>query len=84
MRSVAYARRYPLFASGADDGTVCVFHGMVYDDLSKNPLIVPVRVLRCDSTDKNFGVNDVAFHPIQPWLVSAGTDGVARLFVNVG
>ncbi|NXH58905.1 BOP1 protein, partial [Rhabdornis inornatus] len=30
LRSVAFHRRYPLFASGSDDGTVIVCHGMVY------------------------------------------------------
>jgi len=27
---VAFHKRYPLFASGSDDGTVIVCHGMVY------------------------------------------------------
>uniref|UniRef100_UPI001EAEB52E ribosome biogenesis protein bop1-like n=1 Tax=Oncorhynchus gorbuscha TaxID=8017 RepID=UPI001EAEB52E len=30
LRGVAYHRNYPLFASGADDGSVIVCHGMVY------------------------------------------------------
>ncbi|EOA99124.1 Ribosome biogenesis protein BOP1, partial [Anas platyrhynchos] len=30
LRSVAFHKHYPLFASGSDDGTVIVCHGMVY------------------------------------------------------
>jgi ribosome biogenesis protein ERB1 len=30
VRAVAYHRSYPLFASASDDGSVHVFHGMVY------------------------------------------------------
>lgn len=30
IRSVAFHRKYPLFASASDDGTVIVSHGMVY------------------------------------------------------
>lgn len=46
VRNVTYHRRYPLFASCSDDGTVHVFHGMVYDDLLQNPLLVPVKILK--------------------------------------
>lgn len=30
LRAVAFHPHYPLFASGSDDGTVIVCHGMVY------------------------------------------------------
>ena len=30
VRAVAFHRSYPLFASASDDGSVHVFHGMVY------------------------------------------------------
>ena len=30
LRAVAFHPRYPLFASGSDDGSVIVCHGMVY------------------------------------------------------
>ena len=30
IRQVCYHKRYPLFASASDDGTVIVCHGMVY------------------------------------------------------
>jgi len=78
---VAYHKRYPLFASASDDGTVIVSHGMVYSDLLQNPLIVPVKVLRGHKQNENLGVLDCCFHPQQPWLFSAGADKTVRLFV---
>ena len=46
IRRVAFHPRYPLFASCSDDNTIHVFHGMVYNDLLQNPLIVPVKILK--------------------------------------
>ncbi|TEA37909.1 hypothetical protein DBR06_SOUSAS1410158, partial [Sousa chinensis] len=80
LRAVAFHPRYPLFASGSDDGSVIVCHGMVYNDLLQNPLLVPVKVLKGHSLTKDLGVLDVAFHPTQPWVFSAGADGTLRLF----
>ncbi|MCI4392300.1 hypothetical protein PGIGA_G00144370 [Pangasianodon gigas] len=80
LRSVAYHKHYPLFASGSDDGSVVVCHGMVYNDLLQNPLIVPVKVLKGHTITHDLGVLDVAFHPTQPWVFSSGADGTVRLF----
>ena len=44
LRDVCYHPKYPPFASRGDDATVHVFHGMVYNDLMQNALIVPVKV----------------------------------------
>jgi ribosome biogenesis protein ERB1 len=54
----------------------------VYADLMTNPLIVPVKVLRGHRVVDASGVLDVAFHPTQPWLFTAGGDGEALLFCN--
>ncbi|XP_064124309.1 ribosome biogenesis protein BOP1 isoform X2 [Loxodonta africana] len=80
LRAVAFHPRYPLFASGSDDGSVIVCHGMVYNDLLQNPLLVPVKVLKGHVLTRGLGVLDVAFHPTQPWLFSSGADGTLRLF----
>lgn len=85
----------PLFASASDDGDVHVFHGMVYADLMQNPLIVPVKVLRGIHAPAKGGVapqqgarkqrkhvTALAWHPRLPWLITAGADGVARLWVD--
>ncbi|KAI5091549.1 ribosome biogenesis protein bop1 [Silurus meridionalis] len=79
LRSVAYHKHYPLFASGSDDGSVVVSHGMVYNDLLQNPLIVPVKVLKGHTIAHDLGVLDVAFHPTQPWVFSSGADGTSKL-----
>ncbi|XP_022668446.1 ribosome biogenesis protein bop1-A-like [Varroa destructor] len=80
IRAVTFHRKYPLFASASDDGSVIVSHGMVYNDFMQNPLIVPVKVLRGHNQHDNLGVLDCTFHPTQPWLISAGADSTLRLF----
>ncbi|KAM8811118.1 ribosome biogenesis protein BOP1 [Eudromia elegans] len=80
LRSVAFHKRYPLFASASDDGSVIVCHGMVYNDLLQNPLLVPVKVLKGHAPTWDLGVLDVIFHPTQPWVFSSGADGTVRLF----
>lgn len=70
-------------ASASDDGTVHVFHSMVYSDLMRNPLIVPVKILRGHSVNKKFGVLTIAFHPTQPWIFSGGSDGKIILYQDI-
>lgn len=82
LRGTAFHRSYPLFASCADDAAVHVFHGMVYSDLLTNPLLVPLKVLRGHTVTDYAGVLDVAFHPTQPWLFTAGGDSTVCLFCN--
>ncbi|MBZ3874924.1 Ribosome biogenesis protein BOP1 [Sciurus carolinensis] len=78
--AVAFHPQYPLFASGSEDGSVIICHGMVYDDLLQNPLLVPVKVLKGYVLTRDLGVLDVAFHPTQPRVFSSGVDGTVRLF----
>ncbi|XP_043482625.1 ribosome biogenesis protein BOP1 homolog isoform X2 [Leptopilina heterotoma] len=80
IRNVAFHKRYPLFASGADDRGLIVSHGMVYNDLLKNPLIVPLKRLSNHESFNDFGILDVMFHPIQPWVFSAGADSTIRMY----
>lgn len=65
VRQVVYHKRYPLFASSSDDGTIQVFHGMVYNDLLQNPLIVPVKILRGHETKDALGKCE-SDHLLQP------------------
>jgi len=84
IRSVGFHRRYPLMASSSDDGSIHVFHSMVYSDLMRNPLVVPVKVLRGGHSVVNkLGVLDFVFHPTQPWLFSAGADGKIILYQDI-
>ena len=80
IRRVAFHKSYPLFASGSDDGTIQVFHGMVYNDLLQNPLIVPLKILKGHKQVDDFGVLDCEFHPTQPWIFSCGADKTVRLY----
>ncbi|XP_031785359.1 ribosome biogenesis protein BOP1 homolog [Nasonia vitripennis] len=80
IRGVAYHKRYPLFASGADDRGLIVCHGMVYSDLLQNPLIVPLKRLCNHEAFNDFGILDIMFHPIQPWIFSAGADATIRMY----
>lgn len=80
VRSVAYHLRYPLFASSSDDTSIVVSHGMVYNDLLQNPMIVPVKQLRGHTQYDDFGVMNIAWHPHQPWLLSAGADSYIKLW----
>jgi len=83
LRSVGYHGRYPLMASASDDGAVHVFHSMVYSDLMRNPLLVPVKILRGHSIENKLGVLTLAFHPSQPWLFTGGADGRIFLFQDI-
>jgi ribosome biogenesis protein ERB1 len=80
LRDVSFHKKYPLFASASDDGNVNIFHGMVYNDLMQNPLLVPVKTLQAHSVTDHLGTLGVEFHPSQPWIVSAGADGMIKLW----
>ncbi|EKF39243.1 hypothetical protein MOQ_000535 [Trypanosoma cruzi marinkellei] len=68
---------YPLFASGASDGQVHVFHGMVYDDYNKNPLLVPVKILK-----HRRAVYSIAWHPTLPWVFTSTEDGIVSAWTE--
>ena len=81
-QSVAFHKKYPLFATASDDATVHVLYGKVHADLNENALIVPLKILRAHTPHDCEGVLDCAFHPTQPWLFSAGADGSIVLFCD--
>lgn len=70
----------PLFCSASDDGCINVFHGSVYDDMMKNPLLVPLKILKGHEITSSLGVLSTVWHPKEAWLFSAGADGTARLW----
>ncbi|CAG8477739.1 14311_t:CDS:10 [Acaulospora morrowiae] len=81
IRSVAFHKRLPIFASCSDDGNIHIFHGMVYNDLMQNPLIVPVKIMReSHQIVENLGVLHCEFHPVQPWIISSGADHSIKLW----
>ncbi|KAF7266191.1 hypothetical protein GWI33_020472 [Rhynchophorus ferrugineus] len=82
VRGVAFHKRYPLFASGSDDRNLIISHGMVYNDLLQNPLIVPLKRLQDHQAFNDFGIFGVHFHPLQPWVFSSGADSTIKLYSN--
>ena len=83
LRACRYHGRYPLMATASDDGVVHAFHSMVYSDLMRNPLIVPVKILRGHTVTKKLGVLALCFHPTQPWVFTAGADGRIFLYQDI-
>jgi ribosome biogenesis protein ERB1 len=49
----------------------------------RNPLIVPLKVLKEHGVKGELGVLSVLFHPKQPWLFSAGADGLINLYQDI-
>ena len=80
IREVDFHSRYPLFASCSDDGSILVSHGMVYDDLMRNPLIVPLKTIEAHQVVEHLGSLSCQFHPTEPWIFSCGADGCVKLF----
>ncbi|KAL1114975.1 hypothetical protein AAG570_007798 [Ranatra chinensis] len=80
VRSVAFHPRYHLFASVSDDRSVIISYGMVYNDLLKNALVVPLKRLSHHGCYDDFSVMDVIYHPTQPWVFTCGADGKIFLY----
>ena len=47
-----------------------------------DPLLVPLRILKGHEVIDSLGILDLKWHPREPWLVSVGADGTARLWCN--
>jgi ribosome biogenesis protein ERB1 len=84
VKSVAFHPRYPLFATSSDDLSIHVFHCTVpeKDDWLTDPKLVPLKILRGHRKAYSLGVQDIQFHPTQPWLFSCGSDRIARLWIS--
>jgi ribosome biogenesis protein ERB1 len=83
VRAAKFHPRLPLFADASDDGSSHVFHGMVYDDLNHNALIVPLKKLvGAHEISNSLGVLDIAWHPRLPWLFTSGADGRIHMYTD--
>ena len=49
----------------------------------RNPLLVPLKVLRGHGVKDGLSVLALEFHPRQPWVVTAGADGIINLFQDI-
>lgn len=75
-RDAAFHPSLPLFASVGDDGTVQIYHATVYEEPGRNPLIVPVHVIRPEAG----ATLRCSFHPSQPWLFVGCENGSITLY----
>lgn len=82
VRSVNFHKKLPLFCSAADDGFIHIFHATVYDDMMKNPMIVPLKQLKGHKIQGHLGVLDTIWHPREAWLFSSGSDNTARMWTT--
>uniref|UniRef100_A0A0N5AXR2 WD_REPEATS_REGION domain-containing protein n=1 Tax=Syphacia muris TaxID=451379 RepID=A0A0N5AXR2_9BILA len=80
VRAIARHARYPLLATVSDDGAAIVYYARVSTDFEVDNQLVPVKKLFGHSSKGNLGVLCTVFHPTQPWLVTAGADGLIALF----
>ncbi|KAA8915215.1 hypothetical protein TRICI_002572 [Trichomonascus ciferrii] len=80
VRDVAFHKSLPLFCSASDDGKINIFHGMVYNDAMKNPLLVPLKILKGHKVTQSLGILNLVWHPKEAWLFSTGADGTAKLW----
>ena len=46
-------------------------------------MIVPLKILHGHGVVGGLGVLSVTFHPKQPWVFTAGADGVINLFQDI-
>mmetsp|Transcript_15531 Transcript_15531/g.63327 ORF Transcript_15531/g.63327 Transcript_15531/m.63327 type:complete len:110 (-) Transcript_15531:137-466(-) len=84
IREARFHPKLPLFADCSDDGTVFVSHGMVYNDLLQNALIVPLkRIDKKSAETPKLRATTLAWHPNLPWLLTASGDKKIYLFTNV-
>jgi ribosome biogenesis protein ERB1 len=82
VRRVAFHGQLPLFASCSDDGRTQIFHATISSDWNTDPVLVPLRTLHGHTLIDGFGILDIAFHPTQPWIFTAGADGLIVLHVD--
>lgn len=81
VRSVAFHQTYPLFATCSDDAYIRIFHCSVFEDWLKDPLIVPLKIMKPHRQSSDLGILDLKFHPIHPWLFTSGADQTIRMFI---
>lgn len=77
-----HPNKYNLFSISLDDGSTAIWHCRVFSDLTQNPQLVPVRVLKAFRPKESGRIQalDNVWHPTQPWIFVAFSDNSIRLF----
>jgi len=86
---------YHLWSTCSDDGKIYIFYCKMFRDVFADPILIPLKILyisrqRQQQTHHNNDSNHPTFvkhralhsmfHPYQPWIFAACSDGVIRLF----
>ncbi|VUZ40563.1 unnamed protein product [Hymenolepis diminuta] len=69
--------RRPLASVALDDGSLCIVHGKVSDDMLSKPQIIPVQIIRTGFHH----TYSCAFHNRLPHIYAGGECGTIRQFV---
>lgn len=78
IRASVFSNRFNLLASCTDAGFINIMHASIdQEDYSKDPLIVPVKVIATNGG----GLNSMTWHPSQPWLLVGSENGTISIFV---
>jgi len=81
ITDVGFHNSYPLMFSASTDGVVEVIHAKVFQDLTTNPQIIPVKKIKAHDHSKPGGGHIFAhWHPTQPWLFTGGAGGRVYLW----
>jgi len=87
IKAVEFNNNFPLFLSCSRNGKLVVYYGKVNEEELIDPLIVPLKVLKINSNEKDENNNSknklftcACFHPKQIWIFSGGEDGKIRMW----
>ena len=77
IKSIQFHKKFPIFLSCSRNGKLLIYYGKVTEEEIKDPLIVPLKVLKAKNT-KNENYTCACFHTKQPWVFTGGEDGKIR------
>jgi len=65
-----------LWATCGDDGKIFVFYCKMFTEKFADPILIPLKILQI----KAHRFVDCRWHPTQPWIFAASSDGITRLY----
>ena len=74
IKALTFSNNYNLLCSASKEGKILLYYSKVYDDLIHDPLIVPLTTLSSFYGVEMKEVNGAVFHPVYPWLLTAGSN----------
>jgi ribosome biogenesis protein ERB1 len=74
LTSSEFHGNYPLMGTASHDGTIHMFHFKVENDMFSDAVVLPLKVLKGHQVKGVHGINNIKFHPKQPWVFSTGSD----------